>query len=261
MNFNDLCFIYAHTTADGRYSLSSHDIDFDDDIQGVNMEMMHLSLSLEGIATKALYQHVKSVQKQVGHQPWTNILSGFCWTNLKKAIRSVIHSRDKHGNICMPCSMENLALNMEKFYLNNHKKLMKSKEDYKSPANNDPLRINWTRGMDHYIMVLISEQLHRGNKVDIKVPIEETVGEHKKLVEEGKIRHIALSEPSPDSIRRAHVVHPITASQMEWSHELRLVKLTEEDLKEISDAVVAGGISFQNMDHFHWKFANTPPKN
>ena len=43
------------------------------------------------------------------------------------------------------------------------------------------------------------------------------------------------------------------------------VKLTE-DPKEISDAVtieevVAGGISFQNMDHFHLKFANTPPKN
>ena len=37
MNFNDLYFIYAHATADGRYSLSSHDIDFDDDIQGVNM--------------------------------------------------------------------------------------------------------------------------------------------------------------------------------------------------------------------------------
>ena len=34
---NDLCIIYAHTTADGRYSLSSHDIDFDDDIQAVNM--------------------------------------------------------------------------------------------------------------------------------------------------------------------------------------------------------------------------------
>ena len=43
------------------------------------------------------------------------------------------------------------------------------------------------------------------------------------------------------------------------------VKLTEEDLKEISDAVpieeVAGGRSYQNMDHFLWKFANTPPKN
>ncbi|XP_048324377.1 uncharacterized protein LOC107411969 isoform X2 [Ziziphus jujuba] len=36
INFNDLCLIYAHTTADGRYSLSSHDIDFDDDIQAMN---------------------------------------------------------------------------------------------------------------------------------------------------------------------------------------------------------------------------------
>ena len=43
------------------------------------------------------------------------------------------------------------------------------------------------------------------------------------------------------------------------------VKLTEEDLKEISDAVpmqeVAGGRSFQNTDHFLWKFGNTHPKN
>lgn len=37
VNFNDLCLIYAHTTADGRYSLSSHDIDFDDDIQPMNI--------------------------------------------------------------------------------------------------------------------------------------------------------------------------------------------------------------------------------
>ncbi|XP_062084705.1 uncharacterized protein LOC133790888 [Humulus lupulus] len=37
VNFNDLCLIYAHTTADGRYSLSSHDIEFDDDIQPMNM--------------------------------------------------------------------------------------------------------------------------------------------------------------------------------------------------------------------------------
>lgn len=35
MTFNDLCLIYAHTQADGRYSLSSHDIDFDDEIQGM----------------------------------------------------------------------------------------------------------------------------------------------------------------------------------------------------------------------------------
>ncbi|PON64455.1 Myb/SANT-like domain containing protein [Parasponia andersonii] len=39
VNFNDLCLIYAHTTADGRYCLSSHDIDFDDDIQPLNVGM------------------------------------------------------------------------------------------------------------------------------------------------------------------------------------------------------------------------------
>ncbi|KAG2667698.1 hypothetical protein I3760_15G128000 [Carya illinoinensis] len=37
VNFNDLCLIYAHTTADGRYSRSSHDLDFDDDMQGLNI--------------------------------------------------------------------------------------------------------------------------------------------------------------------------------------------------------------------------------
>ncbi|XP_056168500.1 probable aldo-keto reductase 1 isoform X5 [Syzygium oleosum] len=41
--------------------------------------------------------------------------------------------------------------------------------------------------------------------------------ELKKLVEEGKIKYIGLSEASPDTIRRAHAVHPITAVQMEWS--------------------------------------------
>lgn len=39
MNFNDLCLIFAYTVADGRYSRSSHDIDLDDDIQGLNFGM------------------------------------------------------------------------------------------------------------------------------------------------------------------------------------------------------------------------------
>lgn len=43
------------------------------------------------------------------------------------------------------------------------------------------------------------------------------MGELKKLVEEGKIKYVGLSESSPDTIRRAHAVHPITAIQMEWS--------------------------------------------
>ncbi|KAF3967551.1 hypothetical protein CMV_008454 [Castanea mollissima] len=59
--------------------------------------------------------------------------------------------------------------------------------------------------------------LYYQHRVDTKVPIEETVGELKKLVEEGKVKYIGLSEASPDTIRRAHAVHPITALQMEWS--------------------------------------------
>jgi aryl-alcohol dehydrogenase-like predicted oxidoreductase len=43
------------------------------------------------------------------------------------------------------------------------------------------------------------------------------MGELKKLVKEGKIKYIGLSEASPDTIKRAHAVHPISAVQMEWS--------------------------------------------
>jgi aryl-alcohol dehydrogenase-like predicted oxidoreductase len=49
------------------------------------------------------------------------------------------------------------------------------------------------------------------------VPIEDTVGAMAGLVEAGKVRHIGLSEAAPDTIRRAHKVHPITALQTEYS--------------------------------------------
>src|SRR5437763_6425057 len=54
-------------------------------------------------------------------------------------------------------------------------------------------------------------------RVDPNVPIEETVGAMGELVEQGKVRHIGLSEAAPDTIRRAHAVHPITAVQTEYS--------------------------------------------
>ena len=56
--------------------------------------------------------------------------------------------------------------------------------------------------------------LHR---VDPRVPIEETVGAMGDLVRQGKVRHLGLSEPSPETVRRAHVVHPIAAVQNEYS--------------------------------------------
>lgn len=59
--------------------------------------------------------------------------------------------------------------------------------------------------------------LYYQHRIDTKVPIEVTMGELKKLVEEGKIKYIGLSEASASTIRRAHAVHPITAVQLEWS--------------------------------------------
>jgi aryl-alcohol dehydrogenase-like predicted oxidoreductase len=65
-------------------------------------------------------------------------------------------------------------------------------------------------GVDHI-------DLYYQHRVDKTVPIEETVGAMKELVEAGKVRHLGLSEASPDTIRRAHAVHPITALQTEYS--------------------------------------------
>ncbi|TVU13704.1 hypothetical protein EJB05_37124, partial [Eragrostis curvula] len=59
--------------------------------------------------------------------------------------------------------------------------------------------------------------LYYQHRIDIRVPVEVTIGELKKLVEEGKIKYIGLSEASASTIRRAHAVHPITAVQLEWT--------------------------------------------
>ncbi len=55
------------------------------------------------------------------------------------------------------------------------------------------------------------------HRVDPTVPIEDTVGAMKKLVEQGKVRFLVLSEAGPQTIRRAHAVHPITAIETEYS--------------------------------------------
>jgi aryl-alcohol dehydrogenase-like predicted oxidoreductase len=59
--------------------------------------------------------------------------------------------------------------------------------------------------------------LYYQHRVDPNVPIEETVGAMKKLVEQGKVRALGLSEARPETIRRAHKVHPIAAVQNEFS--------------------------------------------
>ncbi|XP_010553616.1 PREDICTED: probable aldo-keto reductase 4 isoform X2 [Tarenaya hassleriana] len=82
--------------------------------------------------------------------------------------------------------------------------------------------------------------LYYQHRIDIRVPIEITMGELKKLVEEGKIKYVGLSEASASTIRRAHAVHPITAVQLEWSLWSRDV---EEDIiptcRELGIGIVA----------------------
>ena len=59
--------------------------------------------------------------------------------------------------------------------------------------------------------------LYYQHRVDPTVPIEDTVGAMKRLVEQGKVRALGLSEARPETIRRAHKVHPIAAVQNEYS--------------------------------------------
>jgi aryl-alcohol dehydrogenase-like predicted oxidoreductase len=59
--------------------------------------------------------------------------------------------------------------------------------------------------------------LYYQHRVDTKVPIEETVGAMAELVKAGKVRYLGLSEAAPETIRRAHAVHPIAAVQTEYS--------------------------------------------
>ncbi|XP_013661645.1 probable aldo-keto reductase 6 [Brassica napus] len=85
-----------------------------------------------------------------------------------------------------------------------------------------------------------SIDLYYQHRIDTTVPIEVTMGELKKLVEEGKMKYIGLSEASASTIRRAHAVHPLTAVQIEWSLWSREV---EEDIiptcRELGIGIVA----------------------
>jgi len=82
--------------------------------------------------------------------------------------------------------------------------------------------------------------LYFQHRIDPNTPIEETVGALAELVQEGKIRHIGLSEAAPDTIRRAHAVHPITALQSEyslWSRDIEAEVLPT--LRELGIGLVA----------------------
>lgn len=75
--------------------------------------------------------------------------------------------------------------------------------------------------------------LYYQHRVDPATPIEDTIGEMSRLVEEGKVRFLGMSEAAPATIRRAYAVHPVSALQTEYSlwtrdPEAELLALTEE---------------------------------
>jgi aryl-alcohol dehydrogenase-like predicted oxidoreductase len=80
--------------------------------------------------------------------------------------------------------------------------------------------------------------LYYQHRVDPDVPVEETVGAMARLVEQGKVRFLGLSEANPERIRKAHAVHPITAIQTEYS------LLYREEAEETRETTRGLGISF-----------------
>ena len=82
------------------------------------------------------------------------------------------------------------------------------------------------------------------HRVDPKVPIEDTVGAMARLVEEGKVRHLGLSEAGADTLRRAAVVHPIAALQSEYSLWERGV---EDDIVTVARELGVGFVPYSPL--------------
>ncbi len=92
-------------------------------------------------------------------------------------------------------------------------------------------------GVDHI-------DLYYQHRVDPNTPIEDTVGAMAKLVQQGKVRHIGLSEAAPDTIRRAHKVHPIAAVQTEYS---LLYRVEAEATRRVTRKLGIGFVAYSPL--------------
>lgn len=88
--------------------------------------------------------------------------------------------------------------------------------------------------------------LYYQHRVDRSTPIEETVGALAELVAEGKVLHIGLSEASPETIRRAHAVHPLAALQTEYSLWTRD---PEDELLPLLRSLRIGFVPYSPLGH------------
>src|SRR5262249_28618309 len=95
--------------------------------------------------------------------------------------------------------------------------------------------------------------LYQPSRVDPAVPIEDTVGAIAEMVKAGYVRHIGLSEAGPDTIRRAHAVHPIAALQIEYSLMTRQIESEIlPTVRELGIAVTAYGVLSRGLLSGHY---------
>ena len=95
--------------------------------------------------------------------------------------------------------------------------------------------------------------IYRPARVDPNVPIDETVGAIKELIDAGYVRHLGLSEVGADTLRRAHEVHPVTDLQIEYSLISRGI---ERDIlptaRELGVGITAYGVLSRGLISGHW---------
>lgn len=100
--------------------------------------------------------------------------------------------------------------------------------------------------------------VYRPARLDPEVPIEDTVGAIKELIDAGHVRHIGLSEVGAETIRRAHAVHPIADLQIEYSLISRGIEGTIlPTCRELGIAVTAYGVLSRGLISGHWSKERT----
>jgi aryl-alcohol dehydrogenase-like predicted oxidoreductase len=90
--------------------------------------------------------------------------------------------------------------------------------------------------------------LYQPARIDPNVPVEETVGAIKDLIQEGKVRYLGLSEANAEQLRRAHLVHPVSALEIEYSLATRFIE------NEILPTARELGISVVPYSSFYYGF-------
>ncbi|WP_211771641.1 aldo/keto reductase [Kutzneria sp. CA-103260] len=101
-------------------------------------------------------------------------------------------------------------------------------------------------GVDHV-------DIYRPARLDPAVPIEETVGAVKEMIDAGYVRHLGLSEVDAETIRRAHAVHPVVDLQIEYSLIFRAVEADVlPTLRELGIGLTAYGVLARGLISGHW---------